>query len=659
MASTYLDVDDTASAASQMMAFLRYAAKKTSQAFPDYSALHNWACKEPATFWSLFLSWHAPITSGSPRPSLTGGDIETAKFFPELKLNFAQNLLRQLPNCPDSSPAVIWRTEDGNSGELTRSELRGSVLAIAGALRENGVVPGDRIVAIVNNGPSAVKACLASSAIGAVWSSVAPDLGADAVLRRFAQLAPSVLFVDVEYRYQGRTNDLKDQISALVAKLPSLRILIVTSGQAPAVSSGLILARMAEYETHAGIPLDALEHFPFDHPLFILFTSGTTGAPKCIIHGAGGTLLETLKEHSLHANIDHLDRFFFLTTCGWMIWNWQLPCLALGAALFLSDGSVAYPTPEALLRFVDQQRVTVFGLSPTYLQLLKEVEVSPRSLGQFDALRLILSTGSVLQPEQFDWVRENFTHLAIHSISGGTDIMGCFVNGNPLLPIYRGESPCISLGLDVRAMVDGRPERLGTGELICVTPFPSRPVGIWGDESGRLRHTSYYAQHEGVWTHGDIIELTSRGSARIIGRSDGTMKISGVRIGPSELYAVVLQISGILQALAVPREDPDDIGGTSIVLLVMLKDGRILDRELTSCIERELLTKASRNHVPGIILQVSALPQTLNGKYSERAARDIVNGRQPPNREALRNPECLDEIAEKLAEHFSRNLSRA
>jgi acetoacetyl-CoA synthetase len=332
-----------------------------------------------------------------------------------------------------------------------------------------------------------------------------------------------------------------------------------------------------------------------------------------------------------------------------MMWNWQLTAVASGVPILLYDGSVSYPDATALLRVLDEEGITVFGTSPAYLQLLRESGVEPRTVAPFEALRALQSTGSILYEPQFDWVRDAFKAVPIQSISGGTDIIGCFVLGNPLLPVYRGESQCVSLGMDARVWTDaGGVERTGTGELVCVNPFPSRPVGIWGDGSGVRFHDSYFAEHEGLWTHGDMVELTEHGSARVLGRSDGTLKIRGVRIGPAELYTVVLTIPGVREAMAVEQEAPREPGGRRIVLLVVLGAGLSLDRELTLRIKRELSQRASPVHVPALVLQMSGLPQTHNGKYSERAARDVVNHRRPANLAALRNPECLDELARLL-----------
>jgi acetoacetyl-CoA synthetase len=649
MHQVHLPPDPAAAERSQMSAFMRSAAGRAGRAFDDYHDLHRWACEHYRDFWQLALETFALDTAGSLTPACEGNEIASAQFFPRLRLNYAQTLLRPLPGADDSHPAVIWRNEAGERRQIDRGTLRAHAMGVAAHLQAAGVQPGDRVVALARNSIEAIEACLGATAIGAAWSSVAPDLGTEAVLGRFRQLEPVVLFADLTYTHHGMARGLEDRVRSMIEALPSVRTLVVLSGEAPqdwrGLRENLDIVSIAAWTAGDGPALCDLPAFPFNHPLFILFSSGTTGAPKCIVHGAGGTLLEHLKEHRLHTDLGPADRLFFITSCGWMMWNWQLSALASGTPIVLYDGSVSFPDATALLHAIDAEQVSVFGLSPAYVQLLKDSGIEPRTLAPFKALRAFQSTGSILFDNQFDWLGGHFKHAAIHSISGGTDIIGCFVLGNPLLPVYRGESQCISLGTDVRVWIDGRIERTGVGELICVNPFPSRPVGIWGDPDKQRFHASYFAEHEGVWTHGDRIDLTERGSARILGRSDGTLKIRGVRIGPAELYTVVLQIPGVREAMAVEQEAPDDPGGSKIALLLVLAEGVELDRKLTLRIKKELSTQASPAHVPALILQVPGLPQTHNGKYSERAARDAINGRSPPNRSALKNPEVLDALA--------------
>ena len=628
-------------ASSQLAAFMAHCGGATGTRFDDWAAFHEFSVADYRRFWGLFADWAPLISQGSRERVCTSDVVERAVFFPDVELSYAENLLASRVPGDDERTAVVACDENGRAERLTRGALRRRVRRLAAGYRELGVGAGDRVVGIVRNSADAVAACLAAAAVGATWSSCAPDLGADAVLSRFGQIRPQLLIADTSYEYHGARRDVADRVRAVAAALPTLRG-VATTGD-PGALAGLPcdVRALADLERDAGDDAP-WPRFGFNHPLFILFSSGTTGVPKCIVHGAGGTLLEHLKEQRLHSDFAPGDALCFHTSSGWMMWNWQLSALASGVTLVLYDGSVTFPGQDALLQLLARERVTVFGTSPAYLQLLRDAGIVPREVADLAQLRAIQSTGSILFDELYDWARTAIGPVPLQSISGGTDIIGCFVLGNPLRPVWRGESQCVSLGMDVRALAGGEARRVGVGELVCVAPFPSRPVGLLDDAGGTRFHEAYFAEHPGLWTHGDFIELTDRGTARILGRSDGTLNVRGVRIGPAEIYRVVQAIAGVREAMAVEQAAPREPGGSRLVLLVVLAPGLELDRALTLRIKKELSEKASPSHVPAVIAQMESLPTTHSGKRSERAARDALNGREVVNAAALRNPEVLD-----------------
>ena len=641
----YLPADAAAARGSAMAEFARHCGSLAGSDLQEWSALQDWTLADPRRFWRAFIDWAEIDLQGEREPAISSDDCETAKFFPNARLNYARELLRAREPAWNERTAITETDESGGRRTITRAELRAYVERLANGLRAVGVAPGDRVVGIVRNSIDAYAAALASAAVGAMWSSVAPDLGDVAILDRFGQLAPRVLFAHTSARQHGVTRSLVERLGSLSGKLETLETVITFEDEAiPGLRAGVHRQTAAALAAQGTWPMGDWPAHPFNQPLFVLFSSGTTGVPKCLMHGAGGTLLEHYKELRLHSGFSTEDKLYFHTSAGWMMWNWMLSALACGTELLVFDGSPTFPTSDALLKLLDREQVSVFGTSATYLHALAQLAIVPKSLGSFARLRAIQSTGSILYETQYDWIRDNFKHVAIHSISGGTDMIGCFVLGNPLLPVYRGDSQCVSLGLDVKVMTDEGVKATGEGELICVRPFPSRPVGVYGDADGSRFHDAYFSQNANVWTHGDQVRLFGNGAARILGRSDGTLKVRGVRIGPAEIYNVVLRVPGVAQALAVEQSAPREPGGSRLLLLVVLHPGTVLDRPLSLRIKKDLSQQASQNHVPAVITQVSGLPTTHSGKLSERAVRDLVNGKVVVNRNAMRNPEVLDEI---------------
>lgn len=618
--------------------FVQFCESRLGEAFADPRAFQEFSVRRFRDFWRLFLEWSDLLCEGEAEPVCSDDRVELASFFPNLRLSYAENLLASRSPEQDEQVTLVGRHGDGSRQEITRRELRERVRSVAAHLRALGVGPGDRVAAIAANTPEATIGALAAATLGATFSSAAPDMGAAAILNRFEQLAPKLLLADLG----------SGSVAEVAAALPTLQALVALD-EAP-VPEGIELpihrlAELAASPPPAPLP-DGWERFPFNHPLFILFTSGTTGPPKCIVHGAGGTLIEHLKEHRLHGDLGPEDTLFFQTSAAWMMWTWQLSALACGARIVLHDG----PLTEAgtLWRLVAEERVTVFGTSPPYLQLCEDSGYSPSREAPAPSLRSILSTGSVLRDWQFDWVAAEVGPVKLQSISGGTDIIGCFALGHPQLPVRRGMLQSRSLGLDVQALAtETTPSGSAVGELVCRNPFPSRPLGLLGDEDGSRFHDAYFAANEGVWTHGDLIEFDAEGQARIHGRSDGVLNIQGVRIGPSEIYQALREMPEVEEAMAVEQRRD---AGARLVLLAVLRDGEQLDRELTLRIRRTIAGRTTALHAPELVVAVGELPVTHSGKRSERAGRDAVEGREAVNRRALANPDSLEQIRRAVSE---------
>jgi acetoacetyl-CoA synthetase len=609
----------------------------------DYSDVYRWSIDNPAQFWAevaRFADVRASCAKDGPvieNPDAMPG----ARFFPSARLNFAENLLRHR----DAHPALVFRNERGARRELSYRQLFDEVARVAAGLKAAGVVAGDRVAAFMPNLPETAIAMLATASLGAIWSSCSPDFGIGAVVDRFGQIEPKVLFATDGYFYAGKTLDSLALVAELMQKLPSVQALILV----PYARAELALERIPPGEarvTHwskfgsVGAALQFLQ-CPFDHPLYILYSSGTTGAPKCIVHGAGGTLLQHQKEHLLHTDVRREDRLFYFTTCGWMMWNWLISALATGATLLLYDGSPFYPDPGVLWRIGSEERLTIFGTSAKYLASLEKSGFAPARAVDLSALRTILSTGSPLLPEGFDFVyRDVKVDVQLASISGGTDIVSCFALGCPTRPVYRGEIQCRGLGMRVEVFDgEGRALRGERGELVCTAPFPSMPLGFWGDADGSKYRAAYFERFPGVWHHADYAALTEHDGLVIYGRSDAVLNPGGVRIGTAEIYTAVEGLAEIAEALAVGQDWEGDV---RIVLFVLLQSGYALDEALAQKIRSTIRNRTTPRHVPAKIIAVPDLPRTLSGKLTELAVRNIIHGRPVQNRDALANPASLE-----------------
>jgi acetoacetyl-CoA synthetase len=638
----------------QLAELVELCAARSGRSFATPQDFDAFAAGDFRRFWEIFLEWADPLREGSPQPVCTDDSCETATFFPNLRLNYAENLLRARAPGDDERTAILARGGSGPTRRITRGELRRQVQALAAHLRRLGLEPGDRVAAIATNNAELIVGALAVAAVGATFSSAAPDMGAEAIVSRLAQLEPKLLLANLGDERAGAGATLTERVAAVAAELPTLEAILALDHGAQPSAIDLPVLRLAELlASPPGGAAEQWERFPFNHPLFILFTSGTTGPPKCIVHGAGGTLLEHLKEQRLHLDLGPADTLFFQTSAAWMMWNWQLSALACGSAVVLFDG--ALEGPQTLWEIVAEERVTVFGTSPPYLQLCEDGGYSPRRAGVGAQLRSILSTGSVLGAWQYEWVEREVGTARLQSISGGTDIVGCFVLGHPQLPVRRGMIQCRSLGLDVAALAtETTPAGSEVGELICRNPFPSRPLGFLGDDGSRF-HEAYFSQNDGVWTHGDLIEFDADGQARIHGRSDGVLNIQGVRIGPSEIYQALREVPEIDEAMAVEQRRGNR---SRLVLLAVLRNGESLGGELTLRIRRAIARQTTPLHVPELIVAVEELPLTHSGKRSERAGRDAVAGREAANARALRNPESVARIGRAVAAAEATRVDR-
>lgn len=625
---------------SQMYEFLQLASNKFELTTRDYPTLHRWSVEYPEQFWGLFWDYAGIVHSQKAAWVVDNPDMMPgAKWFGDARLNFAENLLRHR----GEKTAIIFRGEDGAERRLTQQELYLEVARIAEGLKRQGVGVGDRVAGFMPNIPETVIAMLAAASLGAIWSSSSPDFGIKGVLDRFSQIEPKVIFSADGYHYNGKQFDSQQKLCGILQSLPSvIKVVLVNFTGNRVVET---IPNAVPWESFGAPPTQKMEfaQLPFNHPLYIMYSSGTTGLPKSIVHSAGGTLIQHLKELRLHCDLKPEHTIFYFTTCGWMMWNWVVSSLATGATLVLFDGNPFYPAPDALLRMAHELDVTIFGTSAKYIASLEEAGVKPNEISEFPRLKVITSTGSPLTNESFEYVyREWKKNVQLSSIAGGTDIISCFVLGNPLLPVYLGEIQCSGLGMDVDCFDDyGKSLRGLKGELVCKTVFPSMPVYFWNDPEGKKYRKAYFEVYDNIWHHGDYIVISGHGGVTMYGRSDATLNPGGVRIGTAEIYSVVENLEEVADSVIIGQQWHGD---ERVILFVQLNSGHNLDEGLTKKIKSAIRSGCSPRHVPAVIKQVSAVPYTLNGKKVEVAVKKIIHGEDVLNRDALKNPESLSQF---------------
>jgi len=627
-------------AAANLTRFMKDAGARWRRRLPDFAELYRWSVEHREEFWRSVWDFCGVVAETAGERVLVDGDkMPGAKFFPDARLNFAENLLRRR----DQSDAIVFWAEDKVKRRLSHAALYDAVSQMAQALKADGVGVGDRVAGYLPNMPETVIAMLATASLGATWSSCSPDFGVKGVLDRFGQIEPKVLVLADGYFYNGKAFDCLDKAREILLQLPSVkRVVVVPLTRDNPSLSGLRNAALlpAYLAPHRPGPI-AFARLPFDHPLYIMYSSGTTGVPKCIVHAAGGTLLQHLKEHVLHSDERPGDRVFYFTTCGWMMWNWLVSALAAGATLLLYDGSPFHPNGNILFDYADAEGMTLFGTSAKYIDALQKAGLEPRRTHKLSTVRLMASTGSPLAPESFDYVYEKVKpDVCLSSISGGTDIVSCFVLGNPIAPVWRGEIQTPGLGLAVSVYDDnGKPAPIGEkGELVCTKPFLCMPIGFWNDPDGERYHAAYFARFPNIWCHGDYAAMTEHGGVIIYGRSDAVLNPGGVRIGTAEIYRQVEQVPEVLEALVIGQDWDNDV---RVVLFVKLREGLVLEDAVVAKIKKQIRDNATPRHVPTKIVQVADIPRTKSGKIVELAVRDVVHGRPVKNIEALANPEAL------------------
>ncbi|MBL8399718.1 acetoacetate--CoA ligase [Accumulibacter sp.] len=640
-------------AAARLSAFITAVHRRWQLDCPDYASLWRWSVAQPEAFWTSLWEQCGVIGERGPIVLEEGERMPGARWFPQARLNYAENLLRR----HDHADALVFWGEDKIRRRLSHAELYAQVSRCAQALQAAGIGQGDRVAAYLPNLPEALIAMLATTSLGAIWSSASPDFGVQGVLDRFGQIEPKILLCVDGYWYNGKPVDCMAKNAEIAAQIDSIARTVVVSylDDSPVVATIRNGVRYADFIAPFAADEIAFAPLPFAHPLFIMFSSGTTGVPKCIVHGHGGALLQHLKEHQLHGDLKQDDRLFYFTTSGWMMWNWLVSGLASGATLLLYDGSPFIPgasgQPGAILfDYADAERMTHFGTSAKFIDALAKTGFKPRETHRLETLRTMFSTGSPLAPESFDYVyREIKADLLLASISGGTDILSCFALGNPILPVFRGELQCRGLGMAVAVFDDdGQPIPAGRGErgeLVCTAPFPAMPIGFWNDPDGAKYHAAYFDRFPNVWCHGDFVELTANEGMIIYGRSDAVLNPGGVRIGTAEIYRQVEQLPEVVESLVIGQDWQHDV---RIVLFVKLREGLLLDEVLLDRIKQQIRHNTTPRHIPAKVLQVADIPRTKSGKIVELAVCNVVHGRPVKNIEALANPEALEYFRERV-----------
>ncbi|GAB5506208.1 MAG: acetoacetate--CoA ligase [Rhizobiaceae bacterium] len=623
-----------------MTDFMSRAAERAGKPINDYDALHAWSVEDREGFWTLIWDYCGVVGERGETALAEGDKMPGARFFPDARINFAENLLAK----PGTGDALVFRGEDKVNLRWSWSELRDRVSQIQQFLREQGVGVGDRVAAMMPNMPETIAAMLATTSLGAVWSSCSPDFGTQGVLDRFGQIEPTIFVAADGYYYNGKTIDVTAKIGEVLERLPTVKAALIVDYIGKSVEAASRIEKAHAWDTVLSSRQPeqmTFERLPFDHPIYILFSSGTTGIPKCIVHSAGGVLLQHLKEQQLHADIRPNDRFFYFTTCGWMMWNWLVSGLASGATLLLYDGSPFYPDGNAIFDYADAEKMTYFGTSAKFIDSVRKAGLEPMKTHDLSSVRVMSSTGSPLSPEGFEFVYSGIKddlHLA--SISGGTDVAACFVLGVPTKPVWIGEiqGPGLGMATDVWDD-DGNPIEGEKGELVCTKAFPSMPIMFWNDPDGSKYRSAYFERFDNIWCHGDFAEWTEHGGMIIHGRSDATLNPGGVRIGTAEIYNQVEQLDEVIEAICIGQQWDDDV---RVVLFVRLAENVELDEALEAKIRTQIKTGATPRHVPARIVAVADIPRTKSGKITELAVRDVVHGREVKNKEALANPEALE-----------------